>query len=220
MVELIPRQIHESFFLNWGIPFMNFGLYFFLMKSAQLAFSLLPNFQIHLKRRALFFADIFPKPRPSLSFSFATVSQASLCIFLLSILLPHKNQDCMPVILRATVFGMQKMDIQQRGMAEITLLIKIALPAIDNSHPFQELSLPQICEGTGFHMEILLGLAPRGSPKYLIRKESHLHLRTPEIPLAYIPLTFTPTKLLLWKLTLSSEHKLNHRNILLAFSRH
>jgi len=48
----------------------------------------------------------------------------------------------------------------------------------------------------------------------LIGRVSHLHLRTPEIPSAYIPSTPTPTKLLLWKLTLSPEHKLNQRNIL------
>jgi hypothetical protein len=105
-------------------------------------------------------------------------------------------------------------------MAEITLLIKIALPAIDISRPFQELSRPLIYERTGFHVEILLGLAPRGSLKYLIGRVSHLHLRTTKIPSAYIPSTLTPTKLLLWKLTLSPKHKLNHRNILLVFSKH
>ena len=69
-------------------------------------------------------------------------------------------------------------------------------------------------------MEILFRLAPKGSPMYLIGRVSHLYLRTPDIPSAYIPSTFQPTKLLLWKLTLSPEHKLNHLNIHFTFNRH
>jgi hypothetical protein len=41
-------------------------------------------------------------------------------------------------------------------MAIDTFLIKTALRAIDNSLPFQELSLPWILDITGFHVEILL----------------------------------------------------------------
>jgi hypothetical protein len=69
-------------------------------------------------------------------------------------------------------------------------------------------------------VEILFGLAPKGSLRYLIGRVSHLHLITPDIPSAYITSTFTPIRMLLWKLTLSPEHKLNYLNILLTFNRH
>jgi hypothetical protein len=41
-----------------------------------------------------------------------------------------------------------------------------------NILPFQVLNLALIVDNTGFQVESLLGLAPKGNPRYLIGKES------------------------------------------------
>jgi hypothetical protein len=41
-----------------------------------------------------------------------------------------------------------------------------------NILPFQVLNLALIIDNTGFQVESLLGLAPKGNPRYLIGKES------------------------------------------------
>jgi hypothetical protein len=41
-----------------------------------------------------------------------------------------------------------------------------------NILPFQVLNLALIVDNTGFQVESLLGLTPKGNPRYLIGKES------------------------------------------------
>jgi len=100
-----------EFFLELGHPIDELWSVFFLNEVCPTSFVIASQFQIHLKRRALVFANIVPALRPPLSFSFTTISQANMSIFLLSILPPHKNRDCIVVILQTTPFGMQKMDM-------------------------------------------------------------------------------------------------------------
>ena len=66
-------------------------------------------------------------------------------------------------------FGI-KINIWYRGKELRTNLIRHILPTMLKNFPFHVLSFALIVDNTSFQEESLLGLAPRRSPRYLIKK--------------------------------------------------
>jgi len=81
-------------------------------------------------------------------------------------------------------FGIVKTDMKYRGREFKTDLIRHILPAMLRNFPFHLLNFALIVDITGFQVESLVGLAPRGSPRYVIGKVSlrqKIALARPEV---------------------------------------
>jgi hypothetical protein len=69
-------------------------------------------------------------------------------------------------------FGIEKTDMKYIGKELKTYLIRHMLSAMLRNLPLHMLSFALIVDNIGFQVKSLLGLAPRGSPRYLIGKVS------------------------------------------------
>ena len=69
-------------------------------------------------------------------------------------------------------FGIAKTDMYNKGRELKTDLIRHIIPAILKKFSFHVLSFALFVDNSGFQVESLLGLAPRGSPRYLTGKVS------------------------------------------------
>jgi hypothetical protein len=158
-------QIQDNLLLKIGKPFSNTGLN---LVNTIFFHSSLPgrdSLQIHLKSIALFLAINDPIPRPPLSLSLTTALHWTLQIFLILTVPDHKNLRWIEVSKRHTPFGIRKMDMKYKGREFNTLLIRQMRPAMLNILPFHEVSFFRNLSMMGFHVEILLGLDPKGIPR-------------------------------------------------------
>jgi len=132
----------------------------------------LSRFQSHLKSKAKFLLWRDPIPRPSEDLLLITLCQATLQMPWEFEVPLHRKEQMIEEMALVMPFGIEKTDMKYIGKELKTYLIRHMLSAMLRNLPLHMLSFALIVDNIGFQVKSLLGLAPRGSPRYLIGKVS------------------------------------------------